>query len=131
MKHMNTRAPLDGGNCPMFRSYHDYRLGFAELIGRSRAKDARAAFNDFKRELEGDLGWRERFDGRQVIAIENALRNNEPIIYGFTWHHHQDANGEVMQLVDRSIHQSTHHSGGWCISQQENYEMEPRPPSTA
>jgi hypothetical protein len=121
MNRMKTpKAPMDGGNCPLFKSRHDYRLRPIELMERSRARDARAAFDDFRRHLQGDLGWRKRFTAEQVLAIEIALRQNRPTIDGFTWHHHQDAGGEVMQLVDRAIHQSTHHAGGWCISQQES-----------
>ena len=131
MSGMKARALFDGGNCPMFKSYHDYRLSPAELIKRSRARDSRAAFNDFRRQLESDFGWRRRFSAKQVLAIEIARRDNQSIISGFTWHHHQDANGEVMQLVDRVIHQSTRHSGGWCISQQEKDETGDLPHNTA
>jgi hypothetical protein len=118
-KDKKIKAPVDGGNCPIFHSYHDYYLKHNQLKERSRHKDAKAAFEDFKRALDKDRDWRKRFSPEQVHAIEIARNSTKPTIDKFTWHHHQDRTGELMQLVDRAIHVATHHSGGWCISQQE------------
>ncbi len=110
------KVTMDGGGFPIFSSYHDYRLQSHELIGRTPYKDKRAAFEDFKRALEKDPNWRGHFTHRQVEAIQRAMVMNNPVIDGFTWHHHQDWNGETMQLIDRTDHRETGHTGGWAIS---------------
>lgn len=110
------KTQMDGGGFPMFESYHDYVLQLKDLKARTRHTDERAAFEDFKQALRKDPNWRRRFTLEQATAIDRALTTNNPVIDGFTWHHHQDRTGEVMRLVDRNVHIHTGHWGGWAIS---------------
>ena len=52
------------------------------------------------------------------VAIKFTRREILPFKLGetpskYTWHHHQDKG--VMQLVDRQIHESVRHDGGYSI----------------
>ncbi len=110
------RALIDGGGFPIFRSFHDYRIKNAELVNRSRHSYQRAAFEQFKNALDQDPHWRAHFTPDQVRTIQKSLLMNNPTIDGFTWHHHQDCEGEILQLVERTQHQKTGHTGGWALA---------------
>jgi filamentous hemagglutinin len=108
---------VDGGGFPIFKSYHDYRLK-PRQVGRSvsDAVQFREAFQDFKNALAVDARWTSRFSRSQVTAIQRAIATNYPRIDGFTWHHHQDGGGDLLQLVDRRAHRSKGHYGGRFLS---------------
>jgi filamentous hemagglutinin len=105
-----SRPSFDGGGFPLFRSYHDVRLP-PNLVGRHVSDDVqvRYAFKDFVKALRDDPNWRRWFTASQVVAIEHAMRANNPRIPGFRWHHHQDHG--VMQLVLESDHRVYHFGG--------------------
>jgi hypothetical protein len=110
------KIPMDGGGCPIFRSYHDYKLQPKDLRLRTAYKDKKAAFNNFKDALRKDRNWRNRFTPAQAIAIDRAVATNKVYIDGFVWHHSADCKGEIMQLVNRTDHRETGHTGGWAVS---------------
>ena len=123
----------DASNC-MFPSFHDFRISGSDLFRadesgrRTRATDERLAFNDFKSALQRNPGWQSNLSQEQVSAISKAIDSNNPKIEGFTWHHHEDGSGDVVQLVDRCLHRATGHTGGWrlYLDDLEQFESDPR-----
>ena len=94
----------------VFDSHHDFRLSEGSIGPHvSDFMHARMAFEDFRKALAADDGWRTNFTIHQVRAIEAALLRNWPRIEGFVWHHHVD---NVMQLLTVDDHRRIPHYGG-------------------
>jgi hypothetical protein len=49
-----------------------------------------------------------KFSGHQVQQLKNGKTPD-----GYTWHHSEKKN--ILELVDRAIHNKTAHSGGFSL----------------
>lgn len=72
------------------------------------AKQFKAATQSLKEEINNNPDLKVKFDERQMEQI-----NNGKVPEGYVWHHNEMPG--VMQLVDRSLHENTAHTGGRSI----------------
>ncbi len=105
--HPVTGVPFDQNGFPIFDSLDDVELP-RNLVGPnvSDTVQMRHSTRRLKQKLDANPALRQNFTPEQLAAIDAG----EVRIPDLTWHHHQD--GITMQLVDRSIHDKTGHSGG-------------------
>jgi len=104
--HPETGVPFGTNGHPIFQSLHNVML--PENLRGPSISDPRQ-FGFATRSLRDSL----RVDPQESLFLANQMRDilrGKGRIDGLTWHHHED--GIMLQLVDRSIHAATGHSGG-------------------
>jgi len=108
--HPDTGVPFSANGHPIFHSLHTVRLP-ERLRGPSITDDRQFGFAT--RDLRDVL----RVNSQEDVFLANQMRDilsGKGRIDGLTWHHHED--GVTLQLVERSIHAATGHSGGRALT---------------
>jgi len=108
--HPETGVPFGANGHPIFQSLHTVRLP-ERLRGPTITDDRQFGFatRDLRDVVRANL--------QENVFLANQMRD---ILSGkgridlLTWHHHED--GIMLQLVDRSIHAATGHSGGRALT---------------
>lgn len=87
----------------------EYEMQLDEsLYLESDKKQFKAATQSLKEEINNNPDLKANFNDRQIEQI-----NNGKVPEGYVWHHNEEQG--VMQLVDRSLHEATAHTGGRSI----------------
>ncbi|BCG58118.1 HNH endonuclease [Paenibacillus sp. URB8-2] len=95
------------GVFPEFTVTYEMKLD-ESLYLESDAKQFKAATQSLSEAINNDPDLKAKFDERQIEQI-----NNGKVPEGYVWHHNEEPG--VMQLVDRSLHETTAHTGGRAI----------------
>lgn len=92
------------GVFPEFQVTYEMELD-ESLYLESDAKQFKAATQALSEEININPDLKAKFDDRQIEQIHNGK-----VPEGYVWHHNEEPG--VMQLVDRSLHETTAHTGG-------------------
>lgn len=106
-KTVQTTDGTFSGVFPEFPVTYEMKLN-ESLYLESDAKQFKAATQSLSDAIQKDPDLKAKFDDRQIEQI-----NNGKVPEGYVWHHNEEPG--VMQLVDRSLHENTAHTGGRAI----------------
>ncbi|GHI00066.1 HNH endonuclease [Neobacillus kokaensis] len=106
-KHSVTGIPFDNNGFPLFKSKANFTIPDSLLKSSNTAQ-----FNNLNAQLklktQLDVNFKYSFNATQRAEIANGLTPT-----GYVWHHHQKTG--YFQLVDKTIHEKTGHTGGKSI----------------
>ncbi|CAM4489731.1 hypothetical protein FHS16_005149 [Paenibacillus endophyticus] len=106
-KTIQTTDGTFSGVFPEFPVEYEMKLD-ESLYLESDAKQFKAATQSLQEEVNNNPDSKAKFNDRQIEQI-----NYGKVPEGYVWHHSEEPG--VMQLVDRSLHESTAHTGGRSI----------------
>ncbi|KRE50629.1 HNH endonuclease [Paenibacillus sp. Soil724D2] len=106
-KVIQTDEGIFSGVFPEFPVTYEMKLD-ESLYQESDAKQFKTATEGLKNEINTNPDLLAKFSDRQIEQI-----NNGKVPEGYVWHHNEQPG--VMQLVDRSVHENTAHTGGRSI----------------
>ncbi|WP_419886070.1 HNH endonuclease [Paenibacillus sp. B-A-8] len=106
-KNIQTLEGTFTGVFPEFPVTYEMELD-ESLYLESDGKQFKSATQSLSEAISSDPDLKTKFDERQIEQI-----NNGKVPEGYVWHHNEEPG--VMQLVERSLHETTAHTGGRVI----------------
>lgn len=105
--HPVTDVPFDSDGFPVFESKYKMKLN-PDVFFKTRQTHFNKASKDLYNKAMKDSDLAKKFTPKELEIFKNG-----DVPKDYTWHHHQDTG--VMELVERAVHKSTGHTGGFSI----------------
>lgn len=98
------------GGFPKFDCVYEVNLKNADLLNE-RSLHNRYCNEELKKEVQKNKKLKKKFSAEQLEEINSGIKDGAPS--GYTWHHNEEEG--VIQLVDREVHDSVAHTGGYVL----------------